>query len=293
MSTVKKRRLAALERISARRFDPAGQGTGEPQATPPPAGSSTGSNHGQKQGGQSSGGAAGSPSRSAAGSSRQHSNREHAPATDAQVAQSHEIYDPAPSDMLRDKLISRTKLGIHNLLEDLITSSSRCADASDSIRAKVQDHVLLLDNPAKQVWVHGKQTPRPVMHRAKKRSKKIPIRGGPVTCRATASSLHDLATHLHRQWAEYIGGVCNPATPKTLEDATAAGRHGCLLTVIKSKSVQVVGFRGIVIHETKCMIYLLSTGKTVRAAPKCGSVFECQLPTGESFHLHGDNLRGL
>ena len=91
---------------------------------------------------------------------------------------------------------------------------------------------------------------------------------------------------LNELWMDYIKGLSETISLPIL---LKADFHGCLLTVVSSKNVSLVGKTGIVYKETMNCFFMMDCSNNSFITPKKNTVFSFTCSFG-TFTLYGTNF---
>ncbi|KAI5060506.1 hypothetical protein GOP47_0024926 [Adiantum capillus-veneris] len=174
------------------------------------------------------------------------------------------------------------RLVIDSILRELVQDSGKVVrDLDGVLDSRVQDRVLLLDNPAG----HGK-----AVERARRRA---------IQSLANRSSKH-LSRHqqkligsynlpleyqkfslfqpMHELWRAYAKEALHNSSGKMIEPSVLQlDLHGAYLAVVQAKIDNQVGVEGIMIRETANTLALITKNDTLKVIPKTSSVFVFRL----------------
>lgn len=183
---------------------------------------------------------------------------------------------------------------IDSIIRDLVLESGKAVRDLDSVLdSKVQDRVLLLDNPA----MHGKAVEkarrkvkqslakRSNTHLSKHQHKLIGSYDLPSQYRK-----FDLFLPMHEMWKAYAKRVVEDNRGKMIEPCVLQmDFHGAFLAVVEAKIDNQVGVEGIMIRETTNTFALVTMANKIKVIPKAGSVFIFRLDD-MCVTLYGDRV---
>ncbi|KAK8211830.1 hypothetical protein IWZ01DRAFT_433281 [Phyllosticta capitalensis] len=117
---------------------------------------------------------------------------------------------------------------------------------------------------------------------------------------------YSLYVGLHAMWCAYMREVLGLGEGAYVTAASAGPKlvsadfHGALLEVVRSRCVGRVGFRGIVVKDTKFTFVVVTPADEVKTVPKEHTIFRFELPLVEHpaedgpkplvFELHGSQF---
>lgn len=178
-----------------------------------------------------------------------------------------------------------------DLLEDLLSTSSRNVNSREAVKGKVQDQMILLDNPTaglrgaarKRRW-QPDATPA-LLTAAQCRQRQLLV--GPNSRVSPAA-----VVALQEQWSKYIGRLFLSSARSVEEALLVASWCGCRIEVKKSNNPAHVGCHGTVVSETARSFTVAQEDGSLRAIPKWSVTFEVPLPDGRRVRLFGSELMG-
>lgn len=183
---------------------------------------------------------------------------------------------------------------VDSIVRELVQDSGKAVrDLDGVLDSKVQERVLLLDNPAG----HGK-----AVERARRRAKQS---------LANRSSRHlskrqhkiigsfdlplqyqkfDMFRPMHEMWKAYAKEVVNDNRGKMIEPSLLQmDFHGAFLAVVEAKIENQIGVEGIMIRETANTFAIVTMTNKVKVIPKEGCVFALRMDDMRVI-LHGDHI---
>lgn len=183
---------------------------------------------------------------------------------------------------------------IDSIIRDLVQESGKAVRDLDSVLdSKVQDRVLLLDNPAR----HGK-----AVERARRRVKQSLAKRSNTHLSKHQQKLigsydlpsqyrkFDLFLPMHEMWKAYAKRVVEDNRGKMIEPSLLQmDLHGAFLAVVEAKIDNQVGVEGIMIRETTNTFAIVTTANKIKVIPKAGSVFIFRLDD-MCVTLYGDRV---
>mmetsp|Transcript_22132 Transcript_22132/g.56731 ORF Transcript_22132/g.56731 Transcript_22132/m.56731 type:complete len:298 (+) Transcript_22132:255-1148(+) len=174
-----------------------------------------------------------------------------------------------------------------SLVEQLMSTSTRNVRALDAVRGKVQDQMILLDNPTAGLSNSSKHRKKTHWHTAsaqralsssqcRRLGISLPAAGAPFSTDATLS----LAAR-RRQCSEQLA-----CTGRSMEDnLLALSFCGCHVEVVSARNPQFVGRQGTVVLETSNAFHVATSHGAISVIPKQGGRFNAIVPDGEGNHV--------
>ncbi|KAL3154298.1 hypothetical protein ABBQ32_013786 [Trebouxia sp. C0010 RCD-2024] len=177
----------------------------------------------------------------------------------------------------------QASLSVDMLLESVVKTNIRVADARTAIASRVHNKVFLLENPAAALSTkpkrgkHNKQLSTQLLGR-----KQRPALG--------TNHKYSSFAPLHKLWQQYVDELlksCKDMEARIL----AADFHGCSLQVTKAVNPAHVGLTGIVIKDTAATFTILTQSDHVHYIPKHESVFCFTIDDSTRVTLIGTGLQ--
>ncbi|KAJ7054599.1 RNase P subunit p29-like protein [Mycena amicta] len=179
-------------------------------------------------------------------------------------------------------------------IQEVVTQNS---NAQEIYRTRVHGRMLLLENIDKQSKARLEMKAKKAKAKEAKERKKLGVLGRRHrTARAMGLWSFDesqakfaLFLPLHQLWLGYMSELLNlpqPGSgPRRLPSAAAmhprllkADFHGSIITVHQTKNTAILGFSGIVIHETEGTFKIVTKDDKLKILPKRNSIFTFAVP---------------
>ncbi|KAL3139810.1 hypothetical protein ABBQ38_004111 [Trebouxia sp. C0009 RCD-2024] len=177
----------------------------------------------------------------------------------------------------------QASFSVDMLLESVVRTNPRAADARTAIASRVHNKVFLLENPTAALSTkpkrgkHNKQVSTQLLSR-----KQRPALG-------SNHKYSDFAP-LHKLWQQYMDELLKSCKDREAR-ILAADFHGCSLQVTRAVNTAHVGLTGIVIKDTAATFTILTQADHVHYIPKRGSVFCFSVDDSTMVTLIGTGLQ--
>ncbi|RDA84337.1 hypothetical protein CP532_4944 [Ophiocordyceps camponoti-leonardi (nom. inval.)] len=197
-----------------------------------------------------------------------------------------------------------------NAVQSLLARAHSPESAERIFSNKINHRTLHLRPSSPPPSIRNARTARRIAR--EKSKKKGKGKGGPLSCRERRKlGLDDLSRRghkyevyepLHHLWLGYmretLGGDLYTGGPAAAAKLASAEFHGALVEVVRSGCPSRVGIKGIVVHDRKFVMEIVTEKGRLKMVPKEGTTFRCVVPPEQAtekqssfaFEVLGDQL---